>query len=110
MLDERYSKKDPKTKAKAFSRKLGEVVVREPQVLISDGLWMISEDCLSESYPEELETKLRFKYAFFCFDISDILSFHFFIIGMCYTKSIIKIYRKISLKYTLFYYCRILLE
>lgn len=56
MLDERYSKKDPKTKAKAFSRKLGEVVVREPQVLISDRLWMTSEDCLSESYPEELET------------------------------------------------------
>ena len=38
MLDERYSKKDSKTTAKAFSRKLGEVVVREPPVLISEGL------------------------------------------------------------------------
>ena len=56
MLDERYSEKDPKTKAKAFSQKLGEVVLRDPPVPISAELWMISEDCISQSYLEELET------------------------------------------------------
>ena len=56
MLDERYSEKDPTTKAKAFSRNIGEVVLRDPPVPISVELWMISEDCISQSYPEELET------------------------------------------------------